>query len=122
VDQRLFAAQQEPVTTPAQQPSQLPSQEASKEVSQEAVREPSQPVSQEPRRALSLAQEPLRKNSFLFTMEEWEALEDLLLDLRRKHALDVTKNDLARCALHVLVEDYERRGEASLVLKKLRGR
>jgi hypothetical protein len=49
-------------------------------------------------------------------------LEDLKLELRRKHDTRVTKNDLARCALQLLVEDYGRHQERSFLGRKLLGK
>lgn len=77
------------------------------------------------RRSFDLAELPYRKDTFLFTTDEFEALEDLKLTLRRQHDLKVTKNDLARCAIQYLVEDYRRNADRSPViapLKRRRGR
>ena len=63
---------------------------------------------------------PLWKGTFLFTQEELEALEDLKLDLRRKYDLKTTKNELARCALQGLLEDYYQRSGSSDVLRRLK--
>lgn len=60
---------------------------------------------------------PYRKDSFLFTDEEFEALEDLKLELRRTYDLPATKNDIVRAALHAALEDYAReRGNGRIVL------
>lgn len=67
-------------------------------------------------------EKPYRKDSFLFTTEEFEALEDLKLELRRKFDLRATKNDLARCALHNLVEHYRRHKEGSFVVQRLKNK
>ncbi len=64
---------------------------------------------------------PYRKDSFLFTDEEFEALEDLKTDLRRKYDLKATKNDIARSAMQNLFKDfYQHKGESFVVqnLKK----
>ena len=65
------------------------------------------------------AEVPVLKNSFLFTEEEWDLLEDLKIDLRRTYGLKATKNDLVRAAVRFLAEDYHRRREASFAVKKL---
>jgi hypothetical protein len=55
----------------------------------------------------------------LFTSEEWEGLEDLKFALRRAYGLDATKNDLARCAMHVLIEDFQAKGADSIAVQRL---
>jgi hypothetical protein len=72
--------------------------------------------------AFSLDDEALYKASYVFTIGKLEALEDLKLELRRELDSKVTKNDLVRAALHVLVDDYRRAGDRSLVVRMLRGR
>jgi len=63
---------------------------------------------------------PYRKDSFLFTDDEFNRLEDLKLELRRRHDLPATKNDIARIAFHLLFEDYGRDPAKSRVLVMLR--
>ena len=63
---------------------------------------------------------PYRKDSFLFTADEFDALARLKLDLQRRLDTKVTKNDLMRCALHYLVQDYQRHGETSAVLRPIK--
>jgi len=60
------------------------------------------------------------KYTLAFTTIELEALEDLKLDLRRTHGIKVAKNDLVRCALHRLVEDYHVKGTASILVSRIR--
>lgn len=71
-------------------------------------------------RLFDINDKPYRKDSFLFTDDEFEAMEDLKLDLRRKFDLKATKNDVARGALQYLFEDYYRNGESSVIVKKLK--
>lgn len=117
VDQRLFY--QEPPANEAA-PTDFPlSQEVGKEGSREITKLPSQP----PRRPeFDLSLKPYRKDSFLFTSEEWEGLEDVKLALRRTFDVDATKNDLARCALHSLIEDFHTRGADSIAVRRLSGK
>jgi hypothetical protein len=68
---------------------------------------------------LDLSELPTRKDTFMVTNEEFEALEDLKLTLRRRLDVRVTKNDLARCALAYLVEDCRRHGVKSAVIRPL---
>lgn len=63
---------------------------------------------------------PYRKDSFMFTDSEFDRLEDLKLELRRRFELPATKNDIARCALHILFEEYARDPEKSRVVRHLR--
>ncbi len=118
-DQRLFSpSPAEP--SPHGEPKPLPeNQEIGKEGSREVGKLPSLPGNRETDPTFDLNEKPFRKDSFLFTAEEWEALEDLKLELRRNLDLRATKNDLARCAIQHLVEDYRQHGDASTVVKKL---
>ena len=119
VDQRLFS-----VTAPAQQPiDPIPGNwEVGKEGIREVSQEPAKESGKERGKGLDLDATPTRKDSFLFTEDEFEALEDLKTDFRRRHDTRVTKNDLARCALHLLVEDYDRHQERSFLGRKLLGK
>jgi hypothetical protein len=123
VEQRLFSAPK-----PSKPAEQKPgNQETGKpgnwEVGKEGKREVSQEVSQEAKKedekAFNLEDTPTHKDSFLFTEEEFEALDDLKLEFRRRFDVKVTKNDLARCALQLLVEDYRQNQERSFLGRKL---
>jgi hypothetical protein len=81
--------------------------------------QPAQPAQEAP---LNLSMRPDRQNTYAFTIEELEQLEDLKIEVTRVHRISVTKNDLIRCALHMLLHDYQHRGEQSSVLKRLRQR
>lgn len=63
---------------------------------------------------------PWRKDSFLFTDSEFDRLDDLKLEIRRRFDLAATKNDIARAALQSLFEDYARNPEKSRVIHYLR--
>lgn len=120
LDQRLFSS-----PTPSRSPIPMKpqeTQEVGKEGSRETGKETSLPRKREVGQLFDLNEKPYRKDSFLFTTEEFEALEDLKLELRRKFDLRVTKNDLARCALHYLTEDYKRHKDTSVVVKRLRNK
>jgi hypothetical protein len=47
----------------------------------------------------------------MFTQEELEVLDNLDLEPRRSLDRKVTRNDLARCAVQMLIEDYAQDGE-----------
>ena len=65
---------------------------------------------------------PYRKDSFLFTDSEFDRLEDLKLELRRRFDLPATKNDIARCALQGLFEEYAREPEKSRIVRYVRAK
>lgn len=69
-----------------------------------------------------LNNEALYKATFVFTREELEALEDLKLELSRQLDTKVTKYDLIRSGLHMLVEDYRSNGQRSYITRKIRRR
>jgi hypothetical protein len=126
LEQRLFSPPKPP---PLPRESGAKNQEIGKpgkrETRKEGKKEASQEVGQEGRgeiQAFDLEEAPTRKDSFLFTEAEFEALEDLKLDFRRKYDTKVTKNDLARCAVHLLVADYKANQERSFLGKKLLGK
>ena len=63
---------------------------------------------------------PWRKDSFLFTDPEFDRLDDLKLELRRRFDLKATKNDIARVAFQLLFEDYGREPAKSVIVRQLR--
>ena len=72
--------------------------------------------------AFDINERPYRQNTYAFTDEELNALEDMKITIRRNLGLDVTKNDLVRCAIHGLIEEFNRLGSSSSVLNRLRKR
>ena len=112
------------------------SREIGKEESREVGKEDSRKVGEEGSREIGVTPvaahelfdingKPYRKDSFLFTDEEFEALEDLKTDLRRKYDLKATKNDIARSAMQNLFRNfYQHKGESFIVknLKKRKSR
>jgi hypothetical protein len=71
---------------------------------------------------LDLDAKPHRKLSYLFTDEEFEAMEDLKTELRRTYDIDAVKNDIARCAIGLLTSDFARNRDRSFVVRHLRAR
>jgi hypothetical protein len=63
-----------------------------------------------------------KSHTFAFTFEELWALEDLKTGLSRLIGLDVriTKIDIIRSALHIILDDYRKRGEASLIVARIK--
>ena len=118
LDQQLFAP--EP-STPGERaekkpvkPKQLPAAEAPAE--QEAFGRLTQPTEEA---AFELDNEALYKATFTFTEEELFALDNLKVELHHDLDKKVTKYDLVRAALHMMVEDYRKDPKASYVSTKL---
>jgi hypothetical protein len=124
-DQRLFA------------PAPLPAKRAPSQATKQATLEPSKVGTLEPRKQgpleshgaavaetqvlFDLTEQPYRNDTFTFTDRELDAVEDLKIDLRRQHGIRATKNNLVRCAVHLLVEDYQRNKGESVAARRLRG-
>jgi hypothetical protein len=121
LDQRLFAPDKvtarSPQTTPPPKlgdtqlnPSKPPADNSTH------IPAPSSPtVGLNPR--FDINEAPLYKASFLFTQEELEVMEDLKIELSRRHDKKVTKNNLIRTALHMLVSDYRQDIDRSYVTR-----
>ena len=84
-------------------------------------------VKQEPpRESISTAvlfdvnQEPTRKDTYWIAEDEFEILEDVKRELRRKFDLKVTKSELVRCAIHLLNSLYQKEGEASDIVQRFK--
>ena len=65
---------------------------------------------------------PYKNDTFVFTTEELEAIEDIKTELRRRLDLRATKNDIVRCGIHSIVEDYRLRGADSLIVHRIRNK
>jgi aspartate carbamoyltransferase regulatory subunit len=63
---------------------------------------------------------PYKNDTFAFTTEELNAIEDLKIDLKRRLDLPATKNDIVRCGIHSIIEDYRQRGAESLIVQRIR--
>lgn len=120
-DQRLFDRQPEPqppVPPPAPETSARPPHAGRREVQAEPAAK-QEPELESLTRPLDLAEAPLFRNTYAFTAEELEAIEDLRLELRRDLDTKVNKNDLVRSALHLLIENYRSDPAKSYVRKKI---
>ncbi len=130
LDQRLFSpAVPRPVPKPQstqtdeiQEGRKEGKKESRKEGIKEGEKEASLPGKREEGPLFDLNDPPFQKANFLFTNQEFEALEDLKLDLRRTYDVKASKQDLARCAIHQLIEDYRQQGEASVVVRRLKSK
>jgi hypothetical protein len=65
-----------------------------------------------------------KSHTFAFTFEELWALEELKTGLSRLLGLDqrITKIDIIRCALHMIVDDYHQRGEQSFIVDRFKNK
>lgn len=131
LDQKLFQTPTDQPTSspptretvdsaPPQPTKPKPSSQKTREVGKEGSREVGKEVGRDSSFLFDLTVTPYRKDSYLFTDHEFEALEDLKLELRRSFDLKATKQDIARCAMGYLLEDYHRNGEASFIVRHLK--
>jgi hypothetical protein len=114
IDQQLFVPTPPPT---AKQPMPAPDLVITRPAA--ATVHPSPPEPDVPQE-FDLTQFPYRKDTFLFTSEEFNELDQLKLTLRRVLDKKVTKNDLARCAIHYLVESCRELGAESPVIQPIR--
>jgi hypothetical protein len=56
-------------------------------------------------------------SSLRLTTEEGEHIEDLITDLKRKHKIKTSLNEVARLGLLHIVQDFKKNGENSLIYK-----
>ncbi len=65
-----------------------------------------------------------KSHTFAFTFEELWALEEVKTGLSRLLGLDlrITKIDIIRCALHMIVDDYRQRGEQSFIVGRFKNK
>lgn len=60
-------------------------------------------------------------NSFRYTDDELSALADVLYQISKQQGARISKQDVARLGLNIVLDDYRRRGAASF-LGQLAGR
>lgn len=60
-----------------------------------------------------------KPHGFLWTEQELWALEDVKKDLQRRYGISTSMQELIRCALHFLVEDYRRQGGQSFAIRHI---
>ena len=65
-----------------------------------------------------------KSHTFAFTFEELWALEEVKTGLSRLLGLDlrITKIDIIRCALHMIVDDYRKHGEQSFIVDRFKNK
>jgi hypothetical protein len=69
-----------------------------------------------------LADQAYKNDTFSFTTNELDALEDAKISLKRKLDIKSSKNEIIRAALHSLLDDYHKNGERSDLVKRIRGK
>jgi hypothetical protein len=126
LDQKLFS-----------RPTPLPEQPVPQEEQEkEDVAKPRMPAPVKPqkRRAVKPAAAEAKEfdlnlpteksHTFAFTFEELWALEELKTGLSRLIGLDlrITKIDIIRCALHMIVDDYRKYGEQSFIVNRFKNK
>src|SRR5579862_2557893 len=103
-------------TSRGPQPRTVPVADATTEV-------PPMESNSEPAPQFDITEIAFRPDTFIFTEEEFNALWDLKQELRRTYDLRLaTKQNIIRCALHCLVEDFRRNKERSFVVQRLRNK
>lgn len=124
LDQRLFGpapTRQPPTPSPTAATPEAPKDAPTVALAQAEPRP--KPKTAPPRGpAFHLSERPLYKLSYLYTQEEFNALEDLRADLSGDAEEKVTKNDIVRAALHLLLEDHAAKKSDSYATRKIRKR
>ena len=84
-------------------------------------RAPVKPVASEAK-GFDLNHPTQKSHTFAFTFEELWALEEVKTGLSRLLGLDqrITKIDIIRCALHMIVDDYRKHGEQSFIVNRFK--
>ena len=119
LDQKLFSrpnplpdtpdvpAPKPPAKTPANPPTASPMQPAATEAKEFDLNIPTE-----------------KSETFAFTFEEWLAIDQLKTELTRLLGVDlrVTKIDIIRCALHMIVKDYRAHGAQSFLFESIKNK
>jgi hypothetical protein len=63
---------------------------------------------------------PFKKETYQVTRAEFEELQDLKTDIRRKFDMRATNQDVLRCALQLILADYQQHKDASRIIEYLR--
>jgi hypothetical protein len=126
LDQKLFSR-------PTPPPEKSVSQEAEEKEAAQKPRTPASVKSHKRATVRPTASEgkgfdlnhPTQKShTFAFTFEELWALEEVKTGLSRLLGLDqrITKIDIIRCALHMIVDDYRQHGEQSFIVDRFKNK
>jgi hypothetical protein len=63
---------------------------------------------------------PSIKETFLITDGEYESMEDMKLRLRRLLDMKASKQDIIRCAVQHVLEDFQKHPETSIIVSRLK--
>lgn len=105
----------EPGNTASREPGNTGTREAGKPASRDTGQHATDPADR-----FDINRVPTEKETYLCTVEEVAALEDLKLELRRRYDLRVSKQDIERCGIQFLASDYQAHGEQSILVKRLK--
>jgi hypothetical protein len=101
---------------PARRPGPAARRQADAHTTPGRVRaEPDLPAEITPEVWTSLETPATITNSFRYTDEELSALADVLYAISKQQKTRLTKQDVARLGLNVILDDYRRRGPTSLL-------
>src|SRR5438105_3690807 len=121
LDQRLFSDQPAPSQVQSPPPEQTETAKAPVTSSDRQSLPPAKHRPDAPKHShFELDDEALYKATFTFSQPELEALEDLKLEFRRDHDSKITKNDIVRAAVHMLVEYHAQTTSAATSAEKVR--
>lgn len=95
------------------------SKKASKQESLQESQEEKKELSFEERILISLQATDLKANTFRYSQEELDFIEQISHEAKMKYRVKLDKNDIARIGLLWLKEDYKKNGEESLIGKIL---
>jgi hypothetical protein len=124
VDQKLFGRPAPPPAQPVLQEAQTPVAPAEPTTLRQV--KPKQSVPGETgtpeEKGFDLNLPTQKSHTFSFTFKELFALQEVLTGLQRLLGLDVriTKIDIIRSALQLIVEDYRKRGEQSSIVARIK--
>ena len=126
LDQKLFSR---PTPPPEQPVSQAAEEKAAGAKPRTPApvkpqqRTPVKPVASE-EKGFDLNLPTEKSHTFAFTFEELWALEEVKTGLSRLLGLDqrITKIDIIRCALHMIVDDYRQHGEQSFIVNRFKNK
>jgi hypothetical protein len=62
-----------------------------------------------------VAEQATITNAFRYTDHDLTTLADVLYDITKRHRVKISKQDVARLGLNVVLLDYQQRGDASLL-------
>jgi hypothetical protein len=124
LDQKLFSRPTPPPEKPVSQ--EVEEKEAAQKPRTPAPVKPQKRVPVKPTapdgKGFDLNLPTEKSHTFAFTFEELWALEEVKTGLSRLLGLDqrITKIDIIRCALHMIVDDYRQHGEQSFIVNRFK--